>query len=414
MAAVDSRRRRSFLQYLSDNNPFYLLSAASMLLACLLLSNTTTWSPIAARKLVMLIVTLNIYELLIVALGLFLIVKRDHGRDGLKLLCVEAVFLADVGFLNSELYTESLRLGLIVNAVLLVVGLLKLLAIFSALKLPIRSPVFAMAGGVLTALLGHAAIFKWIGDHHQGRLPDVVMYTAWWLFGAIVVGYALMAKIVRPSAFRGQRAGSRGGVMGHVILTMMLLSLAGHLGTSHWIYSCPFQAPDVSPALLALAVLIAGFRGPQFTRRGDASVLCMMLPLAAIISAAHPSRPLEVALETLRLSPLMLSAGFAYITWVGIFAPRHFVRFVGLALVGVAAYLFGPTWASIQRWAELLYHAIGDVFDRLTPHTQGAWGTLALIGAFLLLAIGAAVSLFRPKESDPPVAPQPPSESLTM
>ena len=111
MAAVASRRRRSFLQYLSDNNPFYLLSAASMLLACLLLSNTTTWSPIAARKLVMLIVTLNLYELLIVALGLFLIVKRDHARDGLKLLCVEAVFLADVRFLNSELYTESLRLG---------------------------------------------------------------------------------------------------------------------------------------------------------------------------------------------------------------------------------------------------------------------------------------------------------------
>ena len=286
-----------------------------------------------------------------------------------------------------------------------VVGLLKLVAIFRALKLPIASPVFAVAGGVLAVLLGHAAVFKLIGDHHQGRLPDGVMYAAWWGLGAIVVGYALMARQVTPVLFRGTRAGSRQGAVGHVILTLMLASLAAHLGTSHWIYSCPFHAPDVSPVLLALAVILAGVRGNGFVRRSDATLLCVMLPIAAVFTAWHPSRPLEAALEPLRITTLMLTGTLAYVTMIGIFAPRQFVRYAAAGVAAAAVYCLGPTWGTVQSSIERAYHWTADALDRFTPRSQGAWGTLALVGAFLLLAVGAAFSLVRPKKDEPMAGP---------
>jgi hypothetical protein len=403
MVSVLPRRRRSFLQYLIDANPFYLASAACMLLACLLLSNTTTWSPIAANKLVMLIVTLNAYELLIVGLGLFLIAWRNDARDGLRLVCIEAVFITDVGFLGSELYTENLQLGLAVNSVLLVLGLAKLTAMFKALKMSLRSPVFGLNCLLLFVMLAHPALFRWIGGAHQGRLPDEVMYLAWWAFGALLAAYSIVYRMTRPSRFRGTRADSRRCPVGHILLTLMTVSLAAHFGTAHWIYSSTFQAADVAPVLLALAVVLANVRGNGFVRRADARVLSGVLPLAAIFVSLQPSNRLETVLAHWHLSPLMLAGVAAYLTWLGCFLPRYFGRGAVVGIGGAMLYAFGPTWASIQRFLSALYDAIITLADRLMPHTQGAWGTVALAAAFILLGIGAAVSLMRTDKSKPTV-----------
>src|SRR2546423_9092500 len=102
--------RPSLLRYLIDRNPFYLLSAVCMLTGCLLLTNSLSWSPIRVQRLLTLIVTLNVYELLLIGLALFLIVKRGLRRDGTLLLVVQAFFLVDVTFLNSEIFAANLRI----------------------------------------------------------------------------------------------------------------------------------------------------------------------------------------------------------------------------------------------------------------------------------------------------------------
>lgn len=396
-------RRRSFLQYLIDANPFYLASAACMLLACLLLSNTTTWSPIAANKLVMLIITLNAYELLIVGLGLFLIAWRNDARDGLRLVCIEAVFITDVGFLSSELYTENLQLGLAVNGVLLVLGLAKLAAMFWALKMPWRSPVFGLNAVLLMVMLVHPAWFRWVGQAHQGRLPDEIMYAAWWAFGLLLAGYSIVYRMARPSRFRGVRAGSRRCPVGHILLTLMIVSLAAHFGTAHWIYSSTFQSADLTPVLLALAVVLANVRGNGFVRKADARVLSAVLPLAAILVSVHPSSRLVRVLGEWHLSPLMIAGGMAYLTWLGCFLPRYLISGAVVGLLSAAAYLFGPTWSSVQSFLSKLYDWVSALADKLVPHTQGAWGTVALAAAFVLLGIGAAMSFMRTEKSKPSV-----------
>ena len=72
--------RRSLLRFIIDHNPFFLLSAVCMLGGCLALTNSLSWSPIRLQRLLMLVVTLNIYEALLIALAIFLIAKRRLAR----------------------------------------------------------------------------------------------------------------------------------------------------------------------------------------------------------------------------------------------------------------------------------------------------------------------------------------------
>src|SRR5689334_18863840 len=92
--------RPSLWRFVVDRNPFYLLSAACMLFGCIALTNSSSWSPIKLQRLLILTATLNFYELLLIGLALFLIVRRGLWRDGAILLILEAFFLVDVTFLN--------------------------------------------------------------------------------------------------------------------------------------------------------------------------------------------------------------------------------------------------------------------------------------------------------------------------
>src|SRR5207244_783330 len=114
------------------------------------------------------VITLNVYELMLIALALFLIVKRRLVRDGTILLMLEAFFLVDVTFLNSELFTASLRVGTIANALLLALAFVKITAIFVGLGISLRDGAFALILIELAMLFVMPGIFKHISSHHGG------------------------------------------------------------------------------------------------------------------------------------------------------------------------------------------------------------------------------------------------------
>jgi hypothetical protein len=74
--------RGRLLRFVIDHNPFYLLSALCMLGGLLTLTNSLSYTPIPQRHLLLLIATRNCYELLLVALALWLIVRRRLICDG--------------------------------------------------------------------------------------------------------------------------------------------------------------------------------------------------------------------------------------------------------------------------------------------------------------------------------------------
>src|SRR4051794_38465425 len=84
-------RRPSLWRFVVDRNPFFLLSAVCMFAGCRVIIAALGVSPGEIRKLVGLIGVLNLYELLLIALALFLIKARGQNRDGWILLAIEAL-----------------------------------------------------------------------------------------------------------------------------------------------------------------------------------------------------------------------------------------------------------------------------------------------------------------------------------
>ena len=84
-----------FLNFILDHNPLYLLSALSMLLGYYLLVQGVGARAGEIGKMVGLLVTVNIYELLLIGLGLFLFLRRGLRRDARLLLILQSLFLAD-------------------------------------------------------------------------------------------------------------------------------------------------------------------------------------------------------------------------------------------------------------------------------------------------------------------------------
>ena len=97
--------RSAAFRLLVEYNPFYLISAMFMLAGLFSLNDSLDWSPLPVGNVLILIATLNVYEMLLIGLALYLH-HRGVRRDATMLLVIEAFFLVDAGFLNSEIFTQ--------------------------------------------------------------------------------------------------------------------------------------------------------------------------------------------------------------------------------------------------------------------------------------------------------------------
>src|SRR6266480_7437534 len=128
--------RNYWLRFIIDHNPCYLLSGAFMLLGCWLLNFALYTKAGDIQKLLLLLLIINLYEFLLIALGLTLIKHPAFKRDGRILLALEALFLVDVTFINGIISTIDFRIGLFINLALLILAAIKVHLILTHLRLP--------------------------------------------------------------------------------------------------------------------------------------------------------------------------------------------------------------------------------------------------------------------------------------
>src|SRR5215212_8922104 len=114
--------RRTLHAFLVHHNPFYLLSALCMIAGCYALNSGLDVRSGQVRSILVLVGTLNVYEFMLLGLGVYLIRRRNVVRDGRTLLLLQAVFLVDLTFLNAETAAASLSAGLALNAALWVLA----------------------------------------------------------------------------------------------------------------------------------------------------------------------------------------------------------------------------------------------------------------------------------------------------
>ena len=387
-----AERSRAF-RMLVEYNPFYLISAMFMLGGLFSLNDSLDWSPLPVGNVLILIATLNLYEMLLIGLAVFLY-HRGIRRDATMLLIIEAFFLVDAGFLNSEIFTQDLEIGLIVNVLLLVLAAVKVACVFRALHLPLRAEPFALIMLQLAVLMTVPGVFKYVAESRNGALPPLVMYAFWWVIGGIVALWGVMMgrlDFVEDSP-RIEHWGRHRVVVGSLLL-LGFVSILAHACTSNWVYNVRWYTANLAPVLLGLAVALASLQGNvmRFRKRMRAEV---MLPMAAIvISAPFPTAlvwgPEDVAPMTpLRL--VLLASALVYV--------HGFVRFrqVAFAWMSGACLLLASLGSSVSAIIDnimIFNRTAMGLTKSLAPRRTVHWGVVSVVVSFMLLAIGMVLSM---------------------
>lgn len=392
--------RSRTLQMIVDRNPFYLLSAACMLGGCLALTNSLSWLSLPLPRLLTLIVTINLYEALLVGLAM-LLMARGLARDARILLTVEAFFLVDVTFLNAEVVTASLRVGTLVSAGLLVLSAGKLRLIMRTLGADLSPARFVYTLAQLAVLLAIPCVLR-RRDH--GSVSPLNFHAIWWVVGLLPV--------VQEIATRIWGVGHRQRVpaAAAVYLVLPWISLIAHLGILHYVYDATFYGAMATPVLLGLALLVNRATPETTNARLNLLALRLLLPLAAVaVSWNNPSalafslRPLASA----SVSTSMLAGAAAYLTFIYCFLLPAAVFFLSAGAIVVLAMLFGPSPADVRRVSWQTWSWSINVIDRIVPKTLAGWGVVSVLASFFFLLIGGWISLSAPRPQKVEPAPNP-------
>ena len=391
--------RSPWVRFMLEYNPFYLLSAMCMLAGLFSLNDSLDWSPLPMFNVLMLIVMLNLYELLLIGFGIYLH-NRGLKRDATTLLVLEAFFLVDAGFLNSEVFTQSLEVGVIVNLILLVLACVKLSAIFRALGLPLRgNGVFALVIVQLGVLFTMPGICK--GAAGRGSLSPIVLYALWWGVGALIAMAAILLRgggsfTQGPHFYRLRQ--NRILVAG--LLGLGFVSILAHLCTSNFVYGVPWYSANVAPLLLGLAVAATSVRQTGLSMVLRMRVLVSLPALAMLLSAAYPA-----ALEfqpggLLIFSPLrivLIASAFLYLHAMCAQRQPLFGAAFGACLITAG---MGHSVPQIGMNVDSIAQFLADAFSSLMPQSTVHWGVVAVVVAFLLLLLGVLLSLLKGRLED--------------
>ncbi|MEA2710948.1 MAG: hypothetical protein QOF78_3549 [Phycisphaerales bacterium] len=383
------------LKFLADYNPFYLLSACCMLFGVFAMNDSLDWSPIPMRQLLTMIITLNIYEAMLIALAVFLL-RRGIRRDATILLIIEAFFLADVGFLNMEVFARDVWIGLIVNTFVLTAAIVKVALVFRAAQIPLADGRFAFVAIQLGVLFAAPGIFAIVAQPRDQHLPMLAIYGGWWLCGLLPVAYAVL--VGSGDVFRRRLNGRPLGVeliVSRAMLALPMLSLIAHLCLANWVYKVTFHPLNVAPLLIGLAVAI-GHCDQHVATLASRMRIQLALPFVAIALSAIKFPPeLVFPFGGTEMSPLrlaLLASALVYLDGLWLHRHAYFAAAAGLCL-GFAG--MGHSVTSINDNSLDLAKSSADAFDRMIPKTLFAWGFVSVIAAFVLLVLGAIVSMVR-------------------
>ncbi|HEY8665239.1 MAG TPA: hypothetical protein VIL86_01180, partial [Tepidisphaeraceae bacterium] len=182
-----------------------------------------------------------------------------------------------------------------------------------------------------------------------------------------------------------------------VFLITPFLSLLLHLCLANWVYKVTFHPANLSPLLLAAAVWVGRSRIGRTAPWRIVNLPLALPAAAALLSLSFPEALLIGHNPYWALSPLRLALVGAMLTYVdGFILHRQVVYLYGgvMALIGVC---LGPTTAAISGNVVGMETKSVSGARRLVPHGSGEWGAVAIAASFVLLGIGALVSLFKSK-----------------
>jgi hypothetical protein len=264
----------------------------------------------------------------------------------------------------------------------------------------LASGAFAVTMIELAMLFTLPGVFKLISLDHNGGLPAMVIYASWWAIGLLPVLATLLLgdrpwfnDVQRENYLRNRR-------LIFMLMVLPVVSLLAHACTSNWIYKVRWYPANVSPLLLGLAVAIGA---SDFHVRTLASRMRwhFVLPIMAIVLAINFPSALLIKHGTFGLSPLRITLLAAMLVY-----GHGFVLYRHALFAWAACLCFG--WAGIGMSIDEMLSNVSlaskktySASQKLWPRTMTHWGIISVSMSFVLLAIGALVSLRKkPQEVD--------------
>jgi hypothetical protein len=377
-----------WLSFVIDHNPCFLLSALLMFLGCYLLNSAMDVRAADIGKALLLLATINVYEAALIALGLALIPKpAGRGRDGVLLLFVQLLFLADGPFLVAQLVQATHAWGWLIALGLGGLAIVKAAIVQNALRIPVRGRTLGFLALQLLLIYGLPVILS--NTQVAGELSAKAMYACWWAVGLLPVIYDVLARHEGLPHLTERKQFVRRSA---IIVPWLLL--VAHVAFFHYVYRAEFVPADLSPILLGLAVATRRIVPSKLLPANQLRAVRWALPAIAIAFAmVGPEMTLGVPLTSLTINPAVLTAGVAMV----IYCYLHSLLTAACAIAAAFLMLLGRLLLTdilgVLRAIGEVISAVISKLSGLVPTTPTGWGIVAIVGAFALLGVGALVSL---------------------
>lgn len=387
---------RSLSSWIVQNNPVYLISAVCMLGSCVVLANSSSHQNIPLSQLLLLSGTLLAYQVALFGMGAFLSLKRGVLRDGKTLLLLDAIFLTDITFVNTELLTSDLSAGLWLGIPLLLLAAWRIWWIGKRLLETFEVHRYIFAVLMLAMVLAFPALLKYFDNGTS--ITAVTFYGLWWLAGLTVA-----AAVIVDHARGTQAAPARLRWVQSAYLIAPFASLILHLAILHYVYDVHFYSAMLTPVLLGLIMAL------HYTRKTSDIKLRLVVLFVALVWGLWGPSELNFSFGEMAITPVRLTLAAVYATVVYLFLVRYAFRLLVAGAIAGGLVVAAPTLGSIAGKIGVALKASASFAGGLLPSSRTGWGIIGIIASFLLLGLGAMISLRKaPEQPQADDAPQPP------
>jgi len=390
--SIEGRSRS--LEWIADRNPFYLLSACCGLLGCWLLGDVSQPDALTAASRISGVLA---YQLVVVALGVWLARQNGMRRDAAILSVLTLILGADISFF----YLQAAMLPIRGAAYFSFFGAAQSMVVIGIL---LRGLGVRLSKGVqwlvaldLMAIYLSPPALRWCFEHDISM--PVAFFSAFTAIALTLILHALPDSWHAEAMVDVEEDLPR--TLAWLTPTVALASLTAHVIAVEWIYDVRFLPVYCSPLFLALACLFLRWETkwipfdnaePNPMTPGSLAFGLAVLAVMFAFTNAPPGTVWDgggwswLGLSPLRLVLLSSSAVF----WgAGRLRPRPSAFFAALTTALVA--LLGHTTGAILRHLSDIGRAVLRLLS-LVPESRQEWGVLLSVLAFVLIGAGAWIS----------------------
>lgn len=376
-------------RFICAYNPIYLLSSLSMLAGCVLVANDSEHTNVPLSQLLLLVGVLVVYQAALFLIGSFLMLRRGVLRDGRLLLILDAVFMADITFVNSELITTSLQTGLGIGMLLLGWAALRMhwIAARTGGDMPRWRYLFVLTAAGLIVLI--PAYMKHIDDGLSVTLNT--LYSMWWIGGLLLGGWVVTqhwADGNLPVAPRSERA----AWVCPTYCTCAYASLLLHICVLHYVYNVAFVFALATPVLLALAMLLRRMEERWPIWQGTGVLRLSLLVCGTLFGLCAPG-DLALHAGSVAISAVKLTLGGAYLALVFVYFRRYSRWLLSAGAAAAVLSVFGPSIQQTVEFIRMAMAATGRGVQAILPASRAGWGAFGIALSFILLGAGTFWSM---------------------